>query len=105
MATGVILINVMVAAFNFYLAWKLWKLRGAIARFAEMLVVAERNTHRVLSRAPQFVLTRRQGTRNLRQRYRYTQRQLQQVRQILAVFLLLSNFGRFSLVLKARLRD
>ncbi|MDY6783618.1 MAG: hypothetical protein SW833_13930 [Cyanobacteriota bacterium] len=94
MATGVILINICVAAFNFYLAWKLWKLRGAIATVSEMLVVAERNTHAVLSRAPQFVLTRQQGTRVLRQRYRHTQLQLQQVQQILALFLLLSNFGR-----------
>ena len=94
--------NFCLAAFNFYLAWKLWKLRGAIARFAEMLFVAERNIHNLLTHAPQCVLTGKQGTQVVRQRYRLTQLQLQQTRRLLALCLLLANFGRSIFRLRTR---
>lgn len=95
MVTFVAIANFLVTAFNFYLAWKLCKLRRAIAKSADALALAERKTHNVLSRAPDFVLHGQQGTDCLRERYQHLQRQLQQARQLLALLLLLPNLGRW----------
>jgi hypothetical protein len=94
MVAFVAIVNLLVTLLNFYLAWKLWKLRRAIAKATKALIAAERKTYNVLHRAPPFVLKGQQGTENLRQRYQYLQWQLRQVQQVLTLLLLLPNLGR-----------
>jgi len=81
----VVVINLLLALFCFYLAWKVWQFRRAIANAADALVIAEKNTHKVLHGAPSAILKGQIGTSQLRQRYQQLEPQYQKVRQALAL--------------------
>ena len=86
----VVIINTLIALFNFYIAWRIWKIRKAIAIAANAIIIAERNTHNVLHPAPQAITIGQRGTSALRERYQVLQLQTQKLQQI---FNLLT-FGR-----------
>jgi hypothetical protein len=86
----VIGLNVTFALFGFYVAWRLWQIKQALAAAADAVLQWEYNTHRGLNPevTPKAILLGQQGTAALRQRYASVQRQLQQLQRIFAVFLM-----------------
>lgn len=85
MVTLVVTINLLLALGCFYLAWKVWQFRRAIAIAADALLIAEQRTHAVLHGAPDAILRGQVGTHQLRQRYQQLEPQYQQVRKALAL--------------------
>ncbi len=85
MLIGVIVLNFLLAAYGFHLAWQLWKLRRAFSQAADALILAERHTHRVLSGAPSGIERRELGVYQARQTYRKLEPKFQHVQQALAV--------------------
>ncbi|MBE7381086.1 MAG: hypothetical protein F6J95_006720 [Leptolyngbya sp. SIO1E4] len=86
----VIGLNIAIALFGFYVAWRIWRVRQALAGFAVMLAAWERHTHWALNpdRTPDLILRGQQATASLRERYGRLEAQLQQFRRILALALL-----------------
>ncbi len=85
MIMTVVVINLLLALFCFYLAWKVWQFRRAIAKAANTLLIAERNTHHGLHGAPDAILKGQIGTSQLRQRYQQLEPHYQKARQALAL--------------------
>ena len=85
MVTLVVTINLLLALGCFYLAWKMRQFRRAIARAADALSIAEKNTHAALHGAPDAILKGQLGTRQLRSRYQQLEPQYQQARRALAL--------------------
>ncbi|MDX2215101.1 MAG: hypothetical protein SFY66_17575 [Oculatellaceae cyanobacterium bins.114] len=87
MVTVVVILNSLIGLACLYAAWRVWRLRQALATIADSLIAAERNTHRVLNNAPNAIIKGQLGVYQVRQQ---TQ-QLQKVQQILA---LVSSLGQ-----------
>lgn len=85
MLTLVVMFNLLLALGCFYLAWKVWQLRRAIAAVTNALLTAERNTHAVLHGAPNAILKGQVGTHQLRRSYQKLEPQYRQVKQALAL--------------------
>lgn len=85
MLTLVVTFNLLLALGCFYLAWKVWRFRRAIAAVTDALLTAERRTHAVLHGAPNAILKGQIGTHQLRQSYQKLAPQYQQVRRALAL--------------------
>ena len=94
----VIATNVAISLFNLYIAWKIWRLRQAIARFTDTLVQVERKTQQVLYSAPEFIIQGRQGTRNLKESHQQLEQKWRQIEQILQLLALVSPILRSRLV-------
>ncbi|MBD2577729.1 hypothetical protein [Oscillatoria sp. FACHB-1406] len=84
--------NLILALFNFYIAWKLQKWRRAIACLADILTCAENNARPFLVRAPEFILQYQHKSRQLKERSQQLQRQWQQLAQLLNLLNLLAPF-------------
>jgi hypothetical protein len=85
MLIAVIVLNLALATYGFYLTWQMWKLRQAFSRAADVLILAEQNTHRVLYGAPGAIERRQLGAQRLRQTYRQLEPQVRQAQQALAL--------------------
>jgi hypothetical protein len=85
MMTIVLILNGLIALLCLYAAWQLCRLRSVLANVADALMIAERNTHRVLYNAPEMIEVGHLGTFQLRQRYRLLILQLQQLQQVLSL--------------------
>ena len=85
MLTAVVIINLLISGVCFYIAAKVWKIRGTIARLELRFAAMERRSSKVLSNSPRFLGKRQQGTRQLRRRYQQLELQLQQVQQLLGL--------------------
>lgn len=98
MLMAVVVVNVLLALFCFYVAWQVWQLRRALSQAADALLAAEKNTHNVLYGAPQAILGGQVGTRQLRQQYQQLKPKYQQVRQALTLLSLGNTIlrGRFA---------
>ncbi|MEG4277368.1 hypothetical protein QUA62_07775 [Microcoleus sp. MON1_C1] len=90
MLNAVVIINLLISVVCFYIAAKVWKIRGTIARLEIRIAGMERSSSNVLSKSPDFLGKRQQGTRQLRRRYQQLELQLQQVQQLLGLL----GFGR-----------
>jgi hypothetical protein len=86
----IISLNLLIALIGFYVAWKVWRLQRTLAKVAEILIAAERNTDHALQGAPQAIIKGQLGVYQLRQAYRQSGPQFQRVRQAL----LLLGLGR-----------
>jgi len=86
----IISLNLLIALIGFYVAWKVWRLRQTLAKVADILIAAERNTDNVLHGAPQAIIRGQLGIYQLRQSYLKSGPQLQRVRRAL----LLLGLGR-----------
>lgn len=86
----VITFNIAIALFCFYLAWRIWLVKRALATVAVVLTVWERNTHWALNPAirPELILRGQQATASLRERYALLELQMQRLQRILAVALM-----------------
>lgn len=98
MLVAVVVLNVLLALFCFYVAWQVWQLRRALAQAADALLAAEQSTHSVLYGAPKAILGGQLGTRQLRQQYQQLKPKYEQVRQALTLLALGSTIlkGPFS---------
>ncbi len=85
----VIAFNIAIALCGFYLAWRIWLIKRALATAAIVLTAWERNTHRVLDLAitPELILRRQQATVSLRERYALLELQIRQLQKIFAIAL------------------
>ena len=90
MLNAVVIINLLISVVCFYIAAKVWKIRGTIARLEIRIAAMERCSSNVLSTSPDFLGKRQQGTRQLRRRYQQLELQLQQVQQLFGLL----GFGR-----------
>lgn len=89
MVTVVVVANLLIALTCLYVAWRVWKLRQVLATVANAVAIAERNTYRVLSRAPQGISRGQIGTSQLRSRYQKLRLQVQRLEEILQLINLL----------------
>lgn len=98
MLIAVVVLNMLLALFCFYVAWQVWQVRRALSQAADALLMAEQNTHSVLSGAPQAILEGQTGAQQLRQQYQQLKPKYQQVRQALTLLTLGSTVlrGRFA---------
>ena len=85
MLTAVVIINLLISVVCFYIAVKVGKIRRTIAGFEMRIAAMERRSSNVLSKSPDFLAKRQQGTRQLRRRYQQLELQLQQVQQLLGL--------------------
>lgn len=85
MVMVVVVINLTIALLGFYLTWQVWRLRQAFSQAADALTVAERNTHRVLHKAPEAILRGQLSTQELRRTYQQLQPKVRQAKQALAL--------------------
>jgi hypothetical protein len=89
-------LNILIALFCFYVAWRLWRLQQTLSTIADALLIYERNTHNTLNPdvIPPAILLGQSGTARLRQHYARWQRQLQQLRKFMFIIGLLPSMGR-----------
>ncbi len=85
MLAVVVVINMLTSLTLFYVAWRVWLLKRRLANIADILSVAERNTHAVLHQAPAAIHLGQRNIHNLRQGNQPKQVQIQQVRQIFSL--------------------
>jgi hypothetical protein len=80
-------LNLVIALFCFYVAWRLWRLTQTLGAVADALVTWERNTHNTLNPTviPPAILLGQSGTARLRGRYAQLQIQLQRLQQVMAL--------------------
>ncbi|MFB2936335.1 hypothetical protein ACE1B6_13870 [Aerosakkonemataceae cyanobacterium BLCC-F154] len=90
----VVTINILIALFNFYLAWQIWKIRRSIAGATKAIVVAERNTYNVLHSAPDTIILGQKGSKTLREKYRNLEFQLEKLGRLLGILNFSQQFWR-----------
>jgi hypothetical protein len=83
MVTTVVIFNLLVSLICLFVAWRVWKLRLALAAAADVLASVERSTYSVLHGAPRGIINGQIGTRGLRERYQGLEPQLQKLQQVL----------------------
>jgi hypothetical protein len=90
-------LNLAIALFCFYVAWRLWRLAQTLGAVADAMVVWERSTHNTLNPAviPPAILLGQRSTARLRGRYAQLQRQLQQLQQVVSVVRLIPVASRW----------
>ena len=82
--------NIAIALLGFYMAWRIWLVKRALAAATTALTSWERNTHRVLNPeiTPELILRGQQATASLRERYARLEHQIQQLQKIFSMALL-----------------
>lgn len=85
MVTVVVVLNTFIALINFYIAWRVWKIRRVVAGAAKAILAAERSTYKVLHGAPNAISKGQTGVSAVRSRYQQLELQIQQVQQIVAL--------------------
>ena len=97
MITVAVSLNLVIALFCFYVAWRLWRLSKTLGAVADSLVIWERNTHGTLNPAviPPAILLGQSGTARLRGRYAQLHLQLRRLQQVLAVISMLPSASRW----------
>lgn len=86
MLSGVLIINLLISMFCFYIAAKVWKLKRIIEGLETRIIALNRCTSKVLIKSPIFFAKRQKAARQLRRNYLKLELQLQQVQQLLGLF-------------------
>lgn len=94
MVTTVICFNLLISVFCLWLAWRIGRLRKRLARIADVLIMAEKRSDRVLFHAPERIIRGQRGTRWARQRYALLAQQWAQVEQVLSILSLVLGIWR-----------
>lgn len=94
MVTTVICLNLLISAFCLWLAWRIGRLRKRLARIADVLIMAEKRTDRVLFHASERIIRGQRGTRWVRDRYALLAQQWAQVEQVLSILSLVLGIWR-----------
>lgn len=90
----VVIINILIALFNFYLAWRIWKIRRTIAGVTKAVLAADRNTYKVLHSAPKTINVGQKGSKTLREQYQKLEIQLEKLGQVLGILNFTQQFWR-----------
>jgi hypothetical protein len=85
MVNFVLVANGIIGLVCLLIAWKLWKLKCYLAHAADKLTTAERNVHRVLYPAPEFILRGQSGTSHLRRNLADLEPQIQRIQQLMSL--------------------
>lgn len=85
MTTFVVTFNTLLALINFYIAWRVWKIRRLLAGATKAILTADRNTYNLLQKAPRAIAIGQKGTSGLRQQYGKLAIQVERLGQILAL--------------------
>jgi hypothetical protein len=90
-------LNLVVALFCFYVAWRLWRLSKTLGAAADALVNWDRKAHKILDPAviPPAILRGQSGTAYLRQSYSLLQFQLLRLEQVMGIVNLLPMANRW----------
>jgi heme/copper-type cytochrome/quinol oxidase subunit 2 len=90
-------LNLVVALFCFYVAWRLWRLSKSLGAAADALTNWERSTRIIINPVviPPIIMRGQAGTARLRLRYSQLQTQLQRLEQVMAVASLLPMASRW----------
>ncbi|MGF1517723.1 MAG: hypothetical protein ACFCVB_07970 [Nodosilinea sp.] len=90
-------LNLVIALFCFYVAWRLWRLSKSLGAAADALTNWERSTRIIIDPVviPPMIMRGQTGTARLRQRYSQLQTQLQRLEQVMAVVGLLPMASRW----------
>lgn len=86
----VIGLNIAIALFGFYLAWRIWRVKRVLTSATVALTSWERSLHQALNtdNLPTSLLQTRRATALTRKRYARLLAQLQQLQRIFAIALL-----------------
>ncbi|MGB3208253.1 MAG: hypothetical protein WBB28_24985 [Crinalium sp.] len=97
MVTVVVVLNTLISLICLYVALKIRKLRSRLAKIADTLTKAERNTHKVLSKGPKTISKGQRSFHKLNERYQRLEPQVKKVQQVLAILGLLQRLSQTSL--------
>lgn len=91
-------LNILIALFGFYLAWRVWRLKQTLGGVTEALTRWEQNAHSGLNPGtlPPAILQGKRNTAGLRYRYAQLQVQIRQLQQVLALVSFLPLAGRWA---------
>jgi hypothetical protein len=80
-------LNLVIALFCFYVAWRLWRLSKTLGAVADALVTWDLKAHKVLDPAviPPAILRGQSGTASLRKTYSLLQFQLLRLEQVMGI--------------------
>ncbi|WP_017302480.1 hypothetical protein [Nodosilinea nodulosa] len=80
-------LNLVIALFCFFVAWRLWRLSKTLGAVADALANWDRNARRILDpvAVPPAILRGQTGTAYLRQNYALLQFQIQRLEQVMGV--------------------
>ncbi|MBP0018787.1 MAG: hypothetical protein J7647_14725 [Cyanobacteria bacterium SBLK] len=79
----VIVFNCLLAIINFYIAWKILRLRKTLANATQTLISLDRTLYNALHPTPHYIYIAQKGAANLRDRYGNLEGQLQKVQRLL----------------------
>lgn len=90
-------LNLVIALFCFYVAWRLWRLSKTLGAVADALSNWDRNAQKILDPVviPPAILRGQSGTAFLRQNYALFQLQIQRLEQVMGVVGLLPMANRW----------
>ncbi len=81
----VVTVNLLVAIFNIYLAFRIWQIRKIIRLITAIITNCETYLGYVLANAPGIIKQKQENIYQFRQRYQLLQLQIQQIRRIIIV--------------------
>ncbi|HAX75326.1 MAG TPA: hypothetical protein DCY88_05685 [Cyanobacteria bacterium UBA11372] len=81
----VVIFNTLIALLNFYIAWRVWKIRRVLAGATKAILAADRNTYNVLHPAPRAIARGQKGTLALRKQYGKLEKQIERLVEIVAL--------------------
>lgn len=85
MLNVVVVLNVLISLLCLYVAWQVWNLRRVLAAAADAVLLAERNTYRILHPAPEAISQGQLGVGGARDSYQQLELQLQKIQQVLTL--------------------
>ena len=85
MLAGVLIINLLISLFCFYITVKVWKVRRSIEGLETRVTALNRCTSNVLLKSPDLFAKRQQAARQLRRNYLQLELQLQQLQQLVGL--------------------
>ncbi|MDP8962876.1 MAG: hypothetical protein M3O33_02595 [Cyanobacteriota bacterium] len=83
MLTVVVVLNVLISLLCLYVAWQVWNLRRVLAATTDAVLLAERNTYKLLHGAPEAISQGQVGVSGARESYQQLELQIQKVQQVL----------------------
>jgi hypothetical protein len=92
----VVLINILISLMLLYLAQKLWKIKDNLALIADAFNQYERASYAALHTAPDNIYLGKEKIQNLRQDNKILKQQIQQLRQILSLIVLVKQISQGS---------
>lgn len=90
----VVTINIMISVILLYTAWRVWLLKRSFTNLKNAFNTASRNSHAVLSVAPNFIYARQTVIKNLRSSNQGLESQFQKSSQVLSILLISSRFWK-----------